>query len=196
MKKLLILGIVSSALLFASTNDDINKKLDLLLQKIEQLEKKVDKKDAEIEKLKNELNKQQVEIKKSNEKVKKEFQEKLAIKSCKKIKVVNLTYNYHDEVIPYYDLTMTLKNEYPKKIVYLSGNLFVEDKDGVKILHDFVKRKVDMPVGGEITIKKTHQLNSDLEEYLKDEKPENLKIYFEVITAEFADGSKVECGIF
>jgi hypothetical protein len=31
---------------------------------------------------------------------------------------------------------------------------------------------------------------------IKDEKPENLKIYFEVITAEFADESKVECGIF
>ena len=196
MKKLLILSVVSSALLFATNNDELNKKLDLLLQKIEQLEKKVDKKDTEIEKLKKELNKQQAEIKKNNEKVKKEFQEKLAIKSCKKIKVVNLTYNYHDEVIPYYDLTMTLKNKYPKKIVYLSGNLFVEDKDGVKILHDFIKRKVDLPVGGEITIKKTHQLNSDLEETLKNENPENLKIYFEVITAKFADGSKVECGIF
>ena len=96
----------------------------------------------------------------------------------------------------YREAYYSLKNEYPKKIVYLSGNLFVEDKDGVKILHDFIKRKVDLPVGGEITIKKTHQLNSDLEETLKNENPENLKIYFEVITAKFADGSKVECGIF
>ncbi|AZV46077.1 hypothetical protein C3L23_01955 [Nautilia sp. PV-1] len=195
MKKLLLIGL-SAAVLFAASNEDINKKLDLLLQKIEQLEKKVDKKDAEINQLKQEIQTQQKEIKKSNEEVKKEVKTQLATKSCKKIKVVNLKYKYHDEVLPYYDLTVTLKNTYPKKIVYLSGNLFVEDKDGVKILQDYIKRKVDLPVGAEITIHKTHQLNSDLEKYLATENPKNLKIYFEVIKAKFADGTNVECGIF
>ncbi|ACM93163.1 hypothetical protein NAMH_0385 [Nautilia profundicola AmH] len=195
MKKLAILGL-GAALLFGASSDDINKKLDLLLQKIEQLEKKVDKKDAEIEELKKEIKVQQKEIKKSNEEVKKEVKTQLAVKSCKKIKVVNMKYKYHDEVIPYYDITVTLKNEYPKKITYLSGNLYVEDKDKVKIFKDFIQRDVDLPVGGEITIKKTHQLNSDLEQYLKDEKPENLHIYFEVIRADFADGTNIECGIF
>jgi len=195
MKKLAILGL-GAALLFGASSDDINKKLDLFLQKIEQLEKKVDKKDAEIEELKKEIKVQQKEIKKSNEEVKKEVKTQLAVKSCKKIKVVNMKYKYHDEVIPYYDITVTLKNEYPKKITYLSGNLYVEDKDKVKIFKDFIQRDVDLPVGGEITIKKTHQLNSDLEQYLKDEKPENLHIYFEVIRADFADGTNIECGIF
>jgi len=196
MKKLIILGVSAASLLFAASNDDINKKLDLLLQKIEQLEKKVDKKDSEINQLKQQLNKQQQEIKKENKEVQKKVKEQLAVKSCKKIKVVSMQYKYHDEVIPYYDITVTLKNEYPKKITYLSGNIYVEDKDKVKIFKDFIKRDVDLPVKGEITIKKTHQLNSDLEEYLKDEKPENLKIYFEVIRAEFADGTNIECGIF
>jgi len=196
MKKLIILGVSAASLLFAASNDDINKKLDLLLQKIEQLEKKVDKKDSEINQLKQQLNKQQQEIKKQNVEVQKKVKEQLAIKSCKKLKVVDLKYKYHDEVIPYYDITVTLKNTYPKKIVHFSGNLFVEDKDGVKILQDFFKRDVELPVNGEITLHHIHQLNSDLEEYLKDENPENLKIYFEVIEAEFADGTNIECGIF
>jgi uncharacterized protein YggL (DUF469 family) len=195
MKKLLLIGL-SAAVLFAATNEDIDKKLDLLIQKVEQLEKKVDQKDNEIETLKKEIQNQQREIKKSSEEVKKEVKTQLAVKSCKKIKVVNLKYKYHDEVIPYYDLTITLKNTYPKKIVYLTGNLFVEDKDGVKILQDYIQRKVDLPVGGEITIHKTHQLNSDLEKYLATENPKDLKIYFEVIKAEFADGTSLECGIF
>jgi len=60
--------------------------------------------------------KQKKEIKKREEETKKEFKTQLAIKSCKKIKVVNLKYKFHNEVIPYYDLTITLKNEYPKKL--------------------------------------------------------------------------------
>ena len=195
MKKLAVLGL-SVLCLFAASNDDINKKLDLLLQKIEQLEKKVDKKDSEINQLKKRLNKQQQEIKKQNAQVQKQVKEQLAIKSCDKLKVVNLKYKYHDEIIPYYDITVTLKNTYPKKIVYFSGDLFVEDKDGVKILKDYFKRKMEIPVGGEVTIHNIHQLNSDLEKYLKDENPKNLKIYFEIIKAKFADGTNVECGIF
>jgi vacuolar-type H+-ATPase subunit I/STV1 len=193
MKKLLFIAL-SIVFLFASSNDEINKKLDLLLQKINQLEKKVDSKDAEIDKLKKEINSQQKEIKTNNEKVQKEVKSQMAVKSCKKIKVVSFKYKYYDEVIPYYDLTFTLKNTYPKKIVYLSGNLFAEDKDRVKILQDYIKRDIEIPAGGEVTIHKTHQLNSDIEKYLATEKPENLKIYFEVIKAEFTDGTNVECG--
>lgn len=195
MKKLAIAGL-SVVCLLASSSEDINKKLDLLLQKIEQLERKVDKKDTEIETLKKELKNQKKEIQKREEETKKEFKTQLAIKSCKKIKVVNFQYKFHDDVIPYYDLSITLKNEYPKKIVYLSGNLYVEDQDKVKIFKDFIKRDVNLPVNGEISFKKVHQLNSELEKYLSTENPQNLKIYFEVIKAEFADGTNVECGIF
>ena len=195
MKKIVV-GMLAGCFLFAASSDEINKKLDLLLQKIEQLEKKVDKKDAEIETLKKELQNQKKEITQKNIAVEKEVKKQLAVKSCKKIKVVSLKYKFHDEVIPYYDLTMTLKNTYPKAVVKLTGNLFVEDKDGVKILQDYIDRKVNMPVNGEITIKKSHTLNSDLERYLATENPQNLKMYFEVIKAEFADGTNVECGIF
>jgi len=195
MKKFLLIAL-SSAMLFATSNDEINKKLDLLLQKINQLEKKVDQKDNEINQLKLQIKKQQEAIQEENKKTQEELKKQIAIRSCKKIKVLNFSDKYHDEVIPYYDLTFTIKNTYPKKIVYLVGNLFVEDKDGVKVLQDYVKRKVDLPVNGTLTIKKTHQLNSDMEKYLKDENLENDKIYFEVIKAEFADGTNVECGIF
>ncbi|WP_456470317.1 hypothetical protein [Caminibacter sp.] len=192
MKKLLSAAVIGSFLFAGSSTDDINKKLDLLLQKIEQLEKKVDKKDTEIEQLKKELKKQQTEMKKQKEETKKEF----AIKSCKGIKVVSLEYTYHDEVIPYYDLTVTLKNTYPQEVVLIRGSLFAEDKDGVKILHDYISRKVDLKPGEEIVIRKKHLLNSELEEYLKDEKPENLKLYFEPSRVEFKNGHRVECGGF
>jgi len=195
MKKLLGIGL-GAVLLFAANSDDINKKLDLLLQKVEQLEKKVDQKDVEINKLKKQVQTQQKEITKSNEEVKKQVSTQLAVKSCKKIKVVSFKYKYHNDILPYYDIVMTLKNTYPKKIKYLSGNLFVEDKDKVKIFQDFIKRDVNLPVGGEITIKKSHMLNSEMEKYLKDEKPEDIHVYFEVIRADFADGTNIECGIF
>ena len=195
MKKLII-GMLAGSLLFASSNDDINKKLDLLLQKIEQLEKKVDKKDSEIEQLKKELNQQQKEIKKQNEEVEKKVQDQIAVKSCDKIKVVGFKYKYHDDVIPYYDITVTLKNTYPKKIVFFSGDLFAEDKDGVKLLQDYYKRNITIPVGGEVTLHHIHTLNSDFEKYLKDEKPSDLRVYFKVIDARFADGTKLECGLF
>jgi len=191
MKKFIFI-VLSFSVLFATSNDEINKKLDLLLNKINQLEKQVQNKDKEINLLKQQLRHQQKEI---NVKTQKNNEE-IAIRSCKKIKVLSFNDKYHDEVIPYYDLTFTIKNTYPKKIVYLIGNLFVEDKDGVKVLQDYIKRKVNLPVNGTLTIKKTHQLNSDLEKYLKDENLKNDKIYFEVIKAEFVDGTNVECGVF
>jgi len=192
MKKIITAILLTSAV-FASGSEDINKKLDLLLQKIEQLEKKVDAKDSEIRKLKQQLQKQQKEIKTNTKEVKEEFKQQLAIKSCKELKVTSFGYTYHDDIMPYYDLSVTLKNNYPKKIVFVEGNLYAEDADGVKILEDFIKRKIKISAGKSIQINKTHQVNSDLEMYLKDEKPGNLRVYFEVIKAKFSDGSVLDC---
>ena len=76
MKFLSIL--VIGSLLFAANNEEINKKLDLLLNKLNSLEKKLDEKDKEIKTLKKELNKQKITTKK-------EF----AIKNCKNIKIIS-----------------------------------------------------------------------------------------------------------
>jgi hypothetical protein len=190
MKKFLIVTL-SSAVLFASNLDEINQKLDKLLSIVIQLKKQSDSQDERIKKLERAVQLQQKEIKKQETTVKNQF----AVKSCNKIKVTSFSDEYHGDIIPYYVLDFSLKNEYPKKIVYLEGNLFAEDKDGTVILQDFVKRKVDFPVGSEIKIHKKHLLNNDLENYLKDENPENLKVYFKVIKVEFEDGTNVECGL-
>jgi len=191
MKKILmILGI--TALLFAQNSDDINKKLDLILQQIQQLKQEVKAKDKEIEKLKKELKTQKQEIKKQEKSTK----EQLAIRDCKKIKVTSFDFKYHDDVIPYYDLTYTIKNEYPKTIVYLNGNLYVEDPDGVKILKDYIDRKIVLKPGESATIKKKHIINSDLEKYLKDEDLTQDDIYFVVTHAKFSDGTDLSCGLF
>ncbi len=190
MKKFLSICL-AGAFLFAANanNDDINKKLDLLLQKIEQLEKKVDKKDQEIETLKKEIQQQQQEIKTQQQETKKQF----AIKSCNKLKVISLRYKYHGEVIPYYDLDIKIKNTYPAEVTYIQGSLYAEDKDRVKILQDYIDRSVDMKPGEVIEIKKKHIISDEMEKYLKDEKPEDLKIYFEPSRVEFKNGQRLEC---
>jgi len=189
MKKIILIAFIATSIIFAASNDDINKKLDLLLQKIEQLERKVDKKDKEIEKLKEELHKQQKELKKQEENTKREF----AIKSCNKIKVLSLNYKYHDEIIPYYTHKIILKNEYPEGIKYMRGSLFAEDKDRVKILQDYISREVNFPRNSKIIINKKHIVGNELEKYLKDEKTENLNIYFEPTRIEFQNGKILEC---
>jgi len=191
MKKFL-LAVGLGSMLFAANSADIDKKLDLILQQIQQLKKEVKSKDKEIEQLKQQLNQQQQEIKKQEIKTKNEF----AIKDCRKIKVVSLHYTYHGDVIPYYDLTFTIKNEYPKTIVYLNGNLYAEDQDGVKILKAYVDRKVTLKPGESITIHKKHTINGEIEKYLKDENPQNLRIYFVVTHARFSDGTELSCGLF
>jgi len=165
-------------MIFAASNEDINKKLDLLINKINELEKKVDSKDKEIEKLKKELKKQETLTK--NE---------FAIKSCDKIKVVSLKYKYENDFMPYYKLTIVLKNNYPKDIKFM----FVEDKDRVKILQDYISRDVDFKKNSTIVIKKTHMIGNDLENYLKDEDPKELYIYFSPTRIEFKDGKVLEC---
>jgi len=191
MKKfLLALGV--AGVLFGADSADINKKLDLILQQIQQLKQEVKAKDKEIENLKKELKTQKEEIKKQEEKTKQEF----AIKDCKKIEVVSLDYEFKDTVLPYYNLTIVLKNNYPKTIVYLQGNLYAEDKDGTKILKDFIDREIVLKPGESVVIKKKHLVDGELEMYLKDEKPENLNIYFVVTKAKFKDGSELKCGLF
>ncbi|WP_024789269.1 hypothetical protein [Lebetimonas sp. JH292] len=199
MKKIIAIALIASVM-FAANNDDINKKLDLILQKMNMLEKKVDQRDKEIESLKKELNqsqqKIQEQVQKQQETQKKELENKLVLNSCKNIKASNFSYEYHDDVIPYYTLTYTLTNKYPKKIVHLKGDLIIEDKDEVKILQDYIDRDVDLAPGQSITIKKVHTVTSDMEKELAGEKPQNLKLIFEVIRADLADGGRVECGIF
>jgi hypothetical protein len=195
MKKILSFLIIASAM-FAANNSNINKKLDLILQKMNELEKKVQQKDKEIEKLKKELQKQKKEIQNENKTTKKEIENKLVLNSCKNIIPSNFSYEYHDEVIPYYTLTYTLTNKYPKKIIHLKGDLIVEDKDEVKLLQDYIDRDVNLEPGKSITIKKVHTVNSEIEKELNGENPKNLKLIFEVIRADLADGGRIECGIF
>ncbi|WP_457561960.1 hypothetical protein [Caminibacter pacificus] len=191
MKKFLAaLGITS--MLFAQNSADIDKKLDLILQQIQQLKQEVKAKDKEIEKLKKELKTQQKEIKNQAQQTKQEF----AVKSCDKIKVLSFNYKYNDVALPYYDLKITLQNNYPKTVVFLEGNLYVEDKDGTKIMKDYIERKITIQPSGKITIKKTHMLTDELEKYLKDENPKSIKVYFVVTKAKFKDGTWLKCGLF
>jgi hypothetical protein len=195
MKKFLI-AVLGSALLFASGSDDINKKLDRILDIVMQLKKQSDSQEKRIEKLEKALNIQKQELKKQQKIIKtqeKTVKNELAIKSCGKIKVLSFKDKYFGEVLPYYTLDFTLKNEYPKNIVFLEGDLIAEDSDGVKILQDLIKRDITLPAGASVKIHKKHLLDNDLEIYLKDENPKNLKIYFRVIKAKFDDGSVLEC---
>lgn len=200
MKKIISVLATVSVMFAANNNDELNKKLDLILQKMNELEKKVSQRDKEIENLKKELKQEQkkiqIQVKKQEEAQKKAIENKLVLSSCKNIKVSNFSYKYHNDVIPYYILTYTLTNKYPKKIVHLRGDLIVEDKDEVKILQDYIDRNVDLAPGQSITIKKVHTVTNDMEKNLAGEKPENLKVIFEVIRADLADGGRVECGIF
>jgi len=180
MKKVLIL--IIGVFLFGASNEEINKKLDMLLNMVIELKKEVSKKDKEIAKLKEELQKQ-----------KKETKEKFAIKSCNLLKVSKFSWEFKDEVIPFYELEITLTNEYPKEIKFIRGSLIVEDKDRVEILQDFIDRSVKIPPKGSIEIEKKHLINAEIEMSLKDEKPQNLKVYFVPTRIEFSDGSKLEC---
>jgi microsomal dipeptidase-like Zn-dependent dipeptidase len=146
MKKILSFLIIASVI-FAANNNDINKKLDLILQKMNDLEKKVQQKDKEIEKLKKELQQQKKEVEKENKTTKNEVENKLKLNNCENIKASNFNYVYHNEGIPYFTLTYTLTNKYPKKIIHLKGDLIVEDKDEVKILQDYIDRDIDLAPG-------------------------------------------------
>jgi len=188
MKKFLIL-FVMSMFLFASANDDINKKLDELIGVVMQLKKQNESQEARIKRLEEALKIQQAQ----NKKIEKKIKTVSSANQCRDIEVSNFTDSFTDGMIPYYDLSFDLKNPYSKEIVFIEGNLFAEDSDGVKILQDFVKRDVSIKPGEKTAIHKKHIINNDLEKYLKDENPENLRIYFKAIKIKFADGKILEC---
>ncbi len=189
MKKL-ILPFLMGAFLFAANTSDIDKKLDLILNKIDILEKKVDQKDKEIQILKKQLQKEQQEIKHQKQQTKKQF----ALKNCKNLKVVSFKYKYYDDVLPYYIIEVTLKNNYPYTVTKINGNIFFDDKnDGTTFLKVFIKRNVNIKPQGEITIKREYMITSTLEKELKDEKPSDLNVYFSATKLNFQNGQKMEC---
>ena len=140
MKKLFLLCL--SVILFA-LNTDNEIKLNVLENKIKSLETEIKNNKKEIEQLKKLLNIQNNKIEKSKENVKKEIVKDIRIRSCDEIKVLSLTYTYENDFVDsYYQLKFKLQNTYPKKIVFLEGDLYAEDKDGVKLLQDFIKRYI------------------------------------------------------
>ena len=188
MKKI-IFSLMTGVLLFGAQNSDIDKKLDLILNKINQMEKKLDMKDAEIKQLKKEIQQQQKEIKEQKINTKKAF----ATKSCKNLKVISFDYKYHYDVLPYYTITVTLKNVYPYTITYINGNIFFDDKDGTTLLKQFVKRDVNLKPGQKITLHFEHMITAELEKDLKNEKRSNLKVYFSPTELKFANSTPLEC---
>lgn len=187
MKKILF-ALITGSLLFAA-NSDTDKKLDLILQKLNQLEKKINQKDKEIETLKKELQKQQTQIKKQEINTKKEF----AIKSCDNLKVTSFSYKYHDNVLPYITFRVTIKNNYPYEITKINGNIYFDDKDGTTMVKHFINRKVSIKPGDSITISGQHMLISDIEKMMKDEKPTDLNVHFDPTVIKFKNGQKLEC---
>ena len=188
MKKILMILLVGGVL-FASNTDDINKKLDLLLNKLDTLEKKLNQKDKEIEKLKKELKKQQSEIKKQEIKTKKEF----AIKSCDNLRVTDVSYKYHDNVLPYITFRVTIKNNYPDEVIKLNGNLYFDDKDGTTIIKHYINRKVSIKPNESIVLSGQHMIVNEIEKLIKDEKPNDLKVSFSPTVIEFKNKKELKC---
>ena len=189
MKKLAIF-ILGTTLLFAVNDSEINQKLNLILEKMQQLEKKVNLKDEEIENLKKELKKQKVAIKKQKEQTKKEF----TINDCSKIKVSNFHYSYVDNFIPYIEVSYTLTNTYPFTISKVAGKLYIKSSDGSTMMTDFISRGVNLPQGASITVQHRHTTLSQLEKSLKDENPATIKTSFSPATIVFSDGKQAKCG--
>ena len=181
--KLFLTFIITSVLLFAQSNTNIEKKLDYLIKRMNKMEKQLNNKDNEIEKLKHEVNKQKVETKK-------EFM----TKSCDKLKVEDFSFIYHKNVLPYYTLNYKLKNTYPYDISRVSGKLYIKDSDDITMLTDFVDKEQNLPKGSYIVVNKTHSIQSDLEKTLKDDKQGTEKLSFHPLTIEFKNGQKINCG--
>jgi len=181
MKRLLSILTIST-LIYASNTNEINAKLDLILNKINMLEKKLNEKDKEIKKLKQEIKKQEASTKK-------EF----AIKSCNKLKITKFSYKYNDNVLPYYNLSFTLKNQYPYTISKITGNVYFDDKDGTTLLKHYVEKKLNLKPNESINISAEHMITSDIEKELKDENPNNLNVYFSPTKIIFKNGKKLEC---
>ena len=184
MKKILVLLVLSSLLVFADTsNSEINKKLDFILKRMNKMEKQLKSKDVEIESLKKEVKKQKVETTK-----------KFILSGCDKIGVKNFRYVYNDIVLPYYDLSFSVVNNYPYDIASFAGKLTVKDKDGSTILSDFISKNKVIKPKGTLQIQKRHSIIGEIEKILKDEKIEDLKVTFAPIKINFTNGQKAKCG--
>jgi len=189
MKKV-ILAVLIGSFLFASNSNDIDKKLDLILNKLNMLEKKVDQKDQEIKVLKKELNQQQKEIKQQS----KQTKQSLAINNCKNLKVISYKYVYHNDILPYYNIVVTLKNNYPYTITEINGNIYFDDKkDGTTFLKVFINRKLTLKPQQTVTIKREYMVTSSLEKELQSEKPNDLNVYFSITKLMFKNGKNLEC---
>ena len=181
MKKILTISLISG-LLFASNSNDINKKIDLLINKINSLEKKVEENHKEIETLKKSLHKQKVITKK-------EF----ALKSCNNIKITKFDYTYNDGIIPSYSFKFTLKNDYPYEIKKVEGSVYFDDKDGTTIVKHYIERTLNLKPSKTITISAEHLINNELEKELKNENKNNLKVYFSPTKIIFTNNKRINC---
>jgi len=188
MKKFLTI-LTAVSLSFSASTSDIDKKLDLLLNKLDTLEKKLDQKDQEIEQLKQQLNIQQQEIKKQEIKTKRQ----LAVKSCDNLKVTDVNYKYYDNVIPYINFEVTLKNNYPYEITAIRGNIYFDDKDGTTLVKQYIDRKIDIKPGETVVIKGQHTVLTAIEKEMKDENPNNLKVYFSPNVVDFKNAPELRC---
>lgn len=191
MKKALFLVLIVG-FLFASNNsdnNDINQKLNLILNKLNLLEQQINQKNKEIETLKKQLQIQQKEIKKQAITTKKEF----AVKNCNNLKVVKFSYQYHDDILPYITFKVTLKNNYPYEITKIDGNLYFDDKDGTTLIKHYIKRKIDIKPGQSITISGQHMVITDMEKMIKNENPANLKVYFSPNIIDFKNAPALQC---
>jgi len=194
MKKLILAALTGSLLFAANAQSDIDKKLDLILNKLNMLEQKVEQRDQEIKELKQQLKQQELQIKKETKKTKQQLKKQLALNNCKNLKVVSYQYKYYNNVLPYYVIQVTLKNDYPYTITSINGNIYFDDKnDGTTFLKVYINRHVTLKPHQTITLKREYMVTSSLEKELKDENPNNLNVYFSITKLEFQNGQKLEC---
>lgn len=198
MKRLipsLLSSLIFGGVLFGTTvNTDINKKLDLIMKRLNRLEQKLQAKDQQISQLKRELKKQQQKQIEATKKFQQQIKTEVALKNCHNIKVKDFSYTYYDDIIPYYTLQYTIVNNYPQPIKFLKGKVVVEDRDHVTLMNDFISREVTIGAkGGTTQITKSHYVNSELEKELNGENPKNLRTTFDIIKIEFANGKTLEC---
>ncbi len=184
MRKFLLLIVAAVMFAYASDNNaDINKKLDFIIKKMNEMEMQLKSKDKEIESLKKEVKNQ-----------KKETEKKFILSSCDKIGVKDFRYSYQGQILPYYELSFVLTNNYPYDISNISGKLIIKDKDGSTILADFIKRDTLIRKGESLKIHKRHPIIGEIEKILKDENPSSLKVTFTPTMIRFSNGQQAKCG--
>ncbi|MEO1941266.1 MAG: hypothetical protein ABGW77_00040 [Campylobacterales bacterium] len=191
IRKLLAIGVVGVALL--SGESGVDRKLDLILQKLNRLEQQIQQKDRQIEELKRELEETRTQQKTQQKLLQKEVKKEVALRSCKSLKVEGFQYSYNGGPIPSYDIRYRLVNKYPKKVVAVKGKLYVEDRDRITLLTDYLDRRQEIPPNRSVEIEKEHTINSELEKELNGEDPKKLHVYFDPIKIEFQGGESLEC---